>query len=152
MNETFNESEDTPYGFKVDAINLYGGVMQTHKLPARNFKTIGVRNERINQENEDENSMSIEEILATPDDSDYGYIAEIGLKYPQLLHKSHSDYPLAPTKDVVQKDWLSRYQTNLSEQMKNKDNCGSAIVVVKKLLQILYDKTQYKVHYKFLKL
>ena len=72
MNETFNSSEDTTYGFMVAANNLYCGVMQTHKLPARHFETIGVRNERNNQENEDENSITIEKILATPDDSDYG--------------------------------------------------------------------------------
>ena len=152
MNETFNSSEDTTYGFMVDANNLYGGVMQTHKLPARHFETIGVRNERNNQENEDENSMSIEEILATPDDSDYGYIVEIDLKYPQLLHESHRDYPLAPTKEVVQKDWLSRYQTNISEQMKNNENCGPTIGKMKKLLQTLHDKTPYIIHYKVLKL
>ena len=52
--------------------------------------------------------MSIEETLATADDSDYGNIVQIDLKYPQLLHESHHDYPLAPTKEVVQKDWLSR--------------------------------------------
>ena len=152
MNETFNSSEDTTYGFMVDANNLYGGVMQTHKLPARHFETTGVRNERNNQENEDENSMSIEEILATPDDSDYGYIVEIDLKYPQLLHESHRDYPLAPTKEIVQKDWLSRYQTNISEQMKNNENCGPTIGKVKKLLQTLHDKTHYIIHYKLLKL
>ena len=132
MNETFNESEDTTYGFKVDAISLYGGVMQTHKLHACHFKTIGVRNERNNQKNEDENSMSKEEILASPDDTNYDCFAEIDLKYPQLLHERHRDYPLAPTKDVVQKGWLSRYQTNLSEQMKNNENCGPAIGKVKK--------------------
>ena len=152
MNEAFNASEDTTYGFMVDANNLYGGVMQTHKLPARHFETIGVRNERNNQENEVENSRSIEEILGTPDDSDYSYIVEIDLKYPQLLHESHRDYPLAPTKEVVQKDWLSRYQTNISKQMKNNENCGTAIGKVKKLLQALHDKTHYIIHYKLLKL
>ena len=104
MNETFNASEDTTYGFMVDANNSYGGVMQSHRLPARHFETIGVRNERNNQENEDENSMSIEDFLATPDDSNYCYIVEIDFKYPQLLHESHHDYPLAPTKEVVQKN------------------------------------------------
>ena len=152
MYETFKSSEDTIYDFMVDANNLYGGVMQTHKLPARHFETIGVRNERNNQENEDENSMSIDEILATPDNSDYGYIVEIDLKYPQLLHESHRDYPLAPTKEVVQKDWLSRYQTNISDQMKNNENCGPTIGKVKKLLQTLHDKTHYIIHYKLLKL
>ena len=152
MNETFNSSEETTNGFMVDANNLYGGVMQTHKLPARHFGTIGVRNEKINQENENENSMSIEEILATPDDSDYGCIVETDLKYPQLLHESHRDYPLAPTKEVVQNDWLSRYQTNVSEQMKNNENCGPAFGKVKKILQTLHDKTHYIIHYKLLTL
>ena len=72
--------------------------MQTQKLPARHFKTTGVRNERNNHKNEDEKSTSIEEILATPDDSDYGCVVEIDL---QLLHESHHDYSLAPTKEVV---------------------------------------------------
>ena len=77
MNETFNASEDTTYGFMFYANNLYCGVMQTRKLPARYFETVGVRNERKNQENEDENSMSIEEVLANPDDSDYGYMLKL---------------------------------------------------------------------------
>ena len=33
-------------GFMVDANNLYGGVMQTLKLPARHFETIGVRKKK----------------------------------------------------------------------------------------------------------
>ena len=134
MNKIFKASEDTTYGFMVDANNLYGGVMQTHKLPARHFETIGVRIERNNQENGNENFMSIDEILVILDDSDYCYIVEIDLKYPQLLHESHRDYPLAPTKEVVQKDWLSRYQTIISEQMKNNENCGPAIGSVKNFL------------------
>ena len=68
------------------------------------------------------------------------------------MHESHRDYPLAPTKAVVQKDWLSRYQTNISEQMKNNGNSGPAIGKVKKLLQVLHDKTQYIIHYKLLKI
>ena len=62
------------------------------------------------------------------------------------------DYPLAPTMEVVQKDWLSRYQSNISEQMKNNENCGPTIVKVKKLLQTLHDKTHYIFHHKLLKL
>ena len=68
------------------------------------------------------------------------------------MHESHRDYPLAPTKEVIQKDWLSRYQTNISEQMKNNENCGPTIGKMKKLLQTLHDKTHYTIHYKLLKL
>ena len=88
----------------VDANILFGGVMQFDKLPARHFETVGVRNERNNQENQDENSMSIEEILATPDDSDYSSFFENDLTHPQLLHESNRDYPLAPTKEFVSND------------------------------------------------
>ena len=102
LNETFNASKDTIYGFMVDANNLYGGVMQTHKLPARHFKTIGVRTKRINHENKDENSMPIEEILATPDCSDNGYFVEIDLKYPQLLHESHCGPAIGKVKKLSQ--------------------------------------------------
>ena len=69
-----------------------------------------------------------------------------------MLHESHRDYPLAPAKEVVQKDWLSRYQTNVSEKMKNNENCGPAIGKVKNFQQILHDKTHYIIHYKHLKL
>ena len=62
LNETFNASKDTTYDFMVDGNNFYGGVMQTHNLPARHIKTIEVRNERYTHENEDESSMTIEEI------------------------------------------------------------------------------------------
>ena len=34
MNEKYNPQEKTSYGFMLDANNLYGGVMQMHKLPA----------------------------------------------------------------------------------------------------------------------
>ena len=37
MNEKYNPKEKTSYGFMLDANNLYGGVMQMHKLPALVF-------------------------------------------------------------------------------------------------------------------
>ena len=86
----------------VDANNLYGGVMKTNKLPARHFKTIGVRSKRTNRENEDENSMPIEEILANSDGSDNGYIVEIDLKYRQLLHQSRCGPAIGKVKKLLQ--------------------------------------------------
>ena len=102
LNETFNASEDTIYGFMVDANILYGGVIQTHKLPARRFKTIGVKTKRNNHENEDEISMPIEEILATREGSDNDYTVEIDLKYPQLLHENHCGPAIGKMKKLLQ--------------------------------------------------
>ena len=37
---------------------------------------------------------------------DYGYILEVDLKYPEHLHDSHSDYPLAAEKLKITKEML----------------------------------------------
>ena len=44
-----------------------------------------------------------------------GWILEVDLEYHEELHKLHYDYPLAPEKLAVKKDWFSEYQTELLE-------------------------------------
>ena len=41
---------------------------------------------------------------APPKSDDYGYILEVDLKYPEHLHDSHSDYPLAAEKLKITKE------------------------------------------------
>ena len=43
-------------------------------------------------------------------DSDYGYIMEVNLEYPQHLHNAHNCYPLASEHMVVTRVMLSTYQ------------------------------------------
>ena len=38
-----------------------------------------------------------------------GYTLEVDLEYPKELHLKHSDYPLAPEKTNIWKEWLTDY-------------------------------------------
>lgn len=73
-----------------------------------------------------------------------GKIFEVDLEYPQHLHKSQNDYPLAPEKITVNEKWLSPYQTEL---LQNK-----SLLNVQKLIPNSMTKKDNVVHCKKLKL
>ena len=81
-------------------------------------------------------SASIKDILKHPINDKVGYICEVDLEYPKELHQIHNDYPLAPEKLEVQKEWLSQYQHNL---MTTNKSC----LKVKKLVPNLMPKHKY---------
>ena len=81
-----------------------------------------------------------------PQDSAIGYFAEVDLECPTDVHDNQRDYPLAPVKEIVQDVWLSDFQINLKEQYHIPE------AKVPKLLQTLFDKKNYVVHYKLLQL
>ena len=56
------------------------------------------------------------------------------LEYPKYSHKLHNDYPLAPEKLSVKKEWLSSYQTELLE--------NTSTINIEKLVPNLMDKTK----------
>ena len=97
----YDSSQPSTFGFCVDADNLYGGVMQNEKLPQSDFT--------LNSD------ITLAEILNCPDDNTVGYFVEVDLHYPASLHDYHQDFPLAPSKNIVEDDWLSDYQVNLRE-------------------------------------
>ena len=74
--------------------------------------------------------------------SSTGYILEVDLEYPEKLHDIHNDYPLAPEKINIPKEWLSDY----SLEIVNARNI--AIGTVKKLVPNLMDKNNYVIHYR----
>jgi hypothetical protein len=86
------------------------------------------------------------DITQITDDSEEGYILEVDLNYPKELYDLHDDYPPAPEKIKVESEMLSPYCQRLSEDL----NLGS--VAVPKLVPNLNDKTNYIVHYRYLKL
>ena len=86
------ENEEIVY---VDLNNNYGSA-QLKKLPYKDFRFL--TNEEI--ENFD---------LTQDFDGDKGYFIECDIKYPKRLHKTHSNFPVAPEILEVNYDHLSPY-------------------------------------------
>ena len=127
---------------RIDANNLYGGIVEKFPLPLREFELFD-KNEWT-----DKNAQEIlNRILNTPDDDEVGYIVEVDFSYPDSLHDLHSDFPLAPTKEAIDECWLNDYQCDLLANMQVKKPPQ-----VKKLIQTLFDKQNYTLHYQTLKL
>ena len=109
--------------------NLYGHAMSQY-LPYANFKW--VKNiDKIKQK-----------LMNIKSNSSTGYILEVDLEYPQELHDIHNDYPLAPEKINIPKEWLSDY----SLKILNAHNI--TIRKLKKLVPNLMNKNNYVIHYR----
>ena len=74
--------------------------------------------------------------------SSTGYVLEVDLEYPKKLPDIHNDYPLAPEKINIPKEWLSRYWLKIA--------CVYKITTgtVKKLVPNLLNKNNFVIHYK----
>ena len=131
--ENYDKNSKSTFLTLIDANNLYGGIMEKFPLPLNNF-----------QFNE---TITIEEILSTDNNSNTGYIVEVDLDYPWELHDQHADFPLAPTKEIVQEEWMSRVQLSMLAEKNIPTQSNTP-----KLLQTLFNKKNYTVHYITLKL
>ena len=79
----------------MDANNLYGWAMLQY-LPTGGFEWVDVT-ERENWG---------EFILQQEDESPVGYMLEVDLEYTYLLHDSHDNFPCAPERMVIKKEYL----------------------------------------------
>ena len=111
----------------LDSNNLYGGAM-SEALPTGDFICTRRRGGTIRSGHDNESD-------------DYGYILAVVLKYPEHLHDSHSDYPLAAYKLKITKEMLSAYSSSLTINH----------VTSEKLSPNLYDKINYVLHYENLR-
>ncbi|UYV63110.1 hypothetical protein LAZ67_2003164 [Cordylochernes scorpioides] len=128
MGDEFDSSKDTSYLFYTDCNNLYGWSM-CQPLPTGRFRWL--TSEECNQI----------DILALQDDSPIGYIFVVDLCYPEHLHDSHNDFPLAPERLQIVESMLSDFQKSLPHSI------ASSI----KLCPNFFPKSSYTVHYRTLK-
>ena len=116
--EGFDNQKPSTFLWLIDANNLYGGIMEKYPLPLNNFIMAS--------------SVTLQKVLETEADSEVGYIVEVDIEYPQVLHEAHSDFPLAPTKEIIKEEWLSNdqriffnrklYSDTIKSQKVNSDN------------------------------
>uniref|UniRef100_A0ABD2VYG0 DNA-directed DNA polymerase n=1 Tax=Trichogramma kaykai TaxID=54128 RepID=A0ABD2VYG0_9HYME len=78
MGEDYNPEKEDVYLMYYDINNLYGWAMAQY-LPYGGFEWDDAK-----------------DYLTLPEDSEYGYILEVDLEYPESLHDSHKDLPLCP--------------------------------------------------------
>ena len=59
-------------------------------------------------------------ILQQKDEKDVGYMLEVDLEYTYELHDSHDNFPCAPERMVIMKEYLSDTQKLMGEQVGGK--------------------------------
>ena len=131
--QEFDPEKPSIYIIYKDSNNLYGQAMSQY-LPVGDFKWVP------------EKDLQTLDVMAVEDEADIGYFLEVDLDYPEALHDLHSDYPLAPEKMLIEREMLSPYQQGLKEDL------GYKPAKVEKLVPNLWNKHNYVLHYRTLKL
>ena len=125
----YDKEKPKKYITYLDINNLYGYGMSQY-LPCADFKWV-------------KNIDKIEQkLMQIKKDSSTGYILEVDLEYPKKLHDIHNDFPLAPEKINIPKEWLSKYCLKIE----NAHNITTG--TVKKLVPNLMNKNNYVIHYR----
>ena len=99
----FDDKKLKNYIIYPDMNNLYGHAMSQY-LPYGRFEWIKNTNEIVNR------------ILNKKDNSLQGYFLEVDLDYPENLHIDHGDYPLAPKRIKIKREWLSPYCLEIANE------------------------------------
>ena len=125
----YDETKPKVYIKYFDMNTLYGKAMSEY-LPYGGFKWVKVNNEAVNT------------ILNKSDNSLYGYFLDVDLDYPEELHDSHNDFPMAAEKIKIEDDMLSPYYSEIKKEYDIKTGG------INKLAPNLMSKKNYGVHYK----
>ena len=134
INKRYSEASKNKHILYLDMNNLYGHAMSQY-LPYANFKWVKNINE-IEQK-----------LIKIKSNTSTGHILEVDLEYPKNLHYEYNDYPLAPVKIKIQKEWLSNYCLEIA----NEHNISTETTITettKKLVTDLMDKNNYVIYYR----
>ena len=124
----YDHNSSRSYLTYLDANNLYGGAM-SEALPIGDFTFIA------------EDKVGSFDLDDTTKFDDYRYILKVDLKYPDHLHDSRSNYPLAAEKLRITKEMLSAYSSLTIKH-----------VTFEKFSTNFYDRTKYVEHYENVRL
>ena len=133
--ENYDPEKPSEYLMYWDANNLYGWAM-SQSLPYDGL--------RFNE------SITLEEILKTPDDGDEGHIVEVDLTFPPEIHDKLKEYPPAPENLSPKIEWFSEFQKELGKKTGHiKEN--NTYSSTSKLIPHLSEHKNYVIHYRNLK-
>lgn len=113
----YDSSQPASYLMYLDVNNLYGFAMCA-SIPLCGFEWIPPQN-----------LGAVDKILKTSEDSQYGYVLEVDLEYPESIHDLHQSYPMC-----------AEHKASPHSLTHNK-----------KLLLTLENKQKYVIHYIMLK-
>ena len=98
MGDRYIKSDGNKKILYIDANNLYGHSMSQY-LPYDEIKF--------------DNTVKLEDILNTPDDSDIGYFIELDLKYPNNIKEKTKNLPFCPENENSNPDKFSDYMKEI---------------------------------------
>ena len=134
-NITYQGKECSQHLAYIDQNNLYGNALRK-PLPHSEFCWV-----------EDVNEFTRDFILGLDEEGEWGYTLEVDLGYPEHLHHSTADFPLAPESGEITQDMLSEFMNSFYETLNPKSHFKSS----RKLLLTQYNKDHYIVHFTVLK-
>lgn len=137
MGDKYDVNKPTVIDAYWDKNNLYGEAM-AEPLPYAEYKCV-----------EDKDLSDVDaiaqEMLDTSNDARVGYFLEVDLEYPVELHDKHNDLPFCP-EHICIGDLIKNSNHPLDHMRINSSSKD------KKLVLTLYDKKNYLIHYRMLKL
>ena len=127
MGDRYIKSDKNKKILYIDANNLYGHSMSQY-LPYDEIKF--------------NNTVKLEDILNTPDDSDIGYFIEVDLTYPDNIKEKTKNFPFAPMNKKINPDNFNDYMKEIKPD---------TYIQSSKLVCDWSDKKNYLIHYRMLK-